>query len=172
MKGKSWFGLLLSLCFILLLGAQNLPDQFQHNFGTSVTVVNMIPLKMSDESHQDSEPSLAVNPANVLQIAGGAFTPDSDDDRARSAMLRFDDRVSGETNGIPPWTGENVEAPIYVTTDGGLHWRLNPIVPFGNPYTGTRDITLAFGKSGVLYVGALRGDSTFDGTTCPQQPRG
>ena len=36
----------------------------------------MIPQSMSNETNQDSEPNLAVNPANPLQIAGSAFTPD------------------------------------------------------------------------------------------------
>jgi hypothetical protein len=42
----------------------------------SVLVVNVIPRLRSGEKHQDSEPSLAVNPRNPLQIAASAFTPD------------------------------------------------------------------------------------------------
>jgi len=38
-------------------------------------VVNMIPRSLSGETNQDSEPNLAVNPANVLQMAASAFTP-------------------------------------------------------------------------------------------------
>ena len=41
----------------------------------TVTVVNMIPRLSSGETNQDSEPNLAVNPANPLEIAGTAFTP-------------------------------------------------------------------------------------------------
>src|SRR5436190_14130967 len=41
-----------------------------------VVVVNMIPRSLSGEANQDSEPTIAVNPANPLQIAGSAFTPD------------------------------------------------------------------------------------------------
>ena len=41
-----------------------------------VLIVNMIPKSLSGEDHQDSEPSIAVNPANPLHIAASAFTPD------------------------------------------------------------------------------------------------
>src|ERR1041384_4011726 len=67
-----------------------------------VLVVNMIPKSLSGEDNQDSEPTIAVNPANPLQIAASAFTPD------------------------PAGSGR---APIYVSTDGGSTWTLNAIVP-------------------------------------------
>src|ERR1041385_9248211 len=41
----------------------------------SVVVVNMIPRTLSGEEHQDSEPTIAVNPANPNQIAASAVTP-------------------------------------------------------------------------------------------------
>src|SRR5262249_16620567 len=81
----------------------------------------------------DSEPTIAVNPANPLQIAASAFTPD-------------------------PLRGSF--APIYVSNDGGNTWTLNSIVPGNNRLTGTKDITLQFSKStNTLYAGILRGDS-------------
>ena len=40
-----------------------------------IRVVNMIPNNSSGETNQDSEPNLAVNPANAQEIAGTAFTP-------------------------------------------------------------------------------------------------
>ena len=43
---------------------------------TSVLVINMIPKSLTGETNQDSEPTIAVNPANPLQIAASAFTPD------------------------------------------------------------------------------------------------
>lgn len=98
----------------------------------NITVINMIPFAQSGETGQDSEPNLAVNPANPLQIAGSAFT-------------------------FNP-TGATGTAPIYVSTDGGATWTMNNIVPSGNGMTG--DITLRFGgTSNTLYTGTLRGGS-------------
>lgn len=94
-----------------------------------IQVVNMIPKALSGESNQDSEPNLAVNPANPLQIAGSAFTPD-------------------------PMGGSN--APIFVSTDGGNTWVLNTIVP-SQPGASTGDITVRFASAGNwLYAGILR----------------
>src|SRR5262245_10631841 len=101
--------------------------------GPKVLLVNMIPKSLSRETNQDSEPTIAVNPANPLQIAASAFTPD-------------------------PQKGSL--APIYVSNDGGNTWTLNSIVPGNDRLTGTGDITLQFGRaSNVLYAGILRGDS-------------
>src|SRR5215204_4435573 len=80
-----------------------------------IQVVNMVPKSNSDEVFQDSEPHLAVNPTNPQQIAASAFTPD-------------------------PLRGPN--APIYVSTNGGLTWRLNSNVPSGaGQFFPTGDIT-------------------------------
>lgn len=96
-----------------------------------VQVVNIVPQSRSGETRQDSEPNLAVNPANPLQIAASAFTPD-------------------------PLGGPN--APIYVSTNGGTTWALNSILPGNSALTGTGDVTLRFGgTSNVLYAGTLRG---------------
>lgn len=96
-----------------------------------ITVVNMIPQALSGETGQDSEPNLAVNPANPLEIAGSAFTYNP---------------------------GGTTSAPIYVSTNGGGTWVLNNIVPSANG--GTGDITLRFGGTGnTLYTGILRGGS-------------
>src|ERR1041385_9525357 len=67
-----------------------------------VLLVNMIPKSLSGESHQDSEPTIAVNPNNPLQIAASAFTPDP---------------------------SHGPRAPIYISTDGGKTGPLNSIVP-------------------------------------------
>lgn len=100
---------------------------------SKILVVNMIPNSLSNETIQDSEPNLAVNPANAQQIAGTAFTPDP---------------------------GGTANAPIYASTDGGQTWQLNATVPGGNASTGTGDITIRFGgTSNTLYTGDLRGDS-------------
>ena len=92
-----------------------------------VMVVNIIPLSLSGETNQDSEPNLAVNPANPLQIAASAFTPN------------------------PAGVGN---APIFISTDGGNTWTLNAIVPSDRM---TADITLRFsGTTNNLYAGIIR----------------
>jgi hypothetical protein len=97
-----------------------------------VKVVNMTPNARSGETQQDSEPNLAVNPANPSQIAGSAFTPDP----------------------------LNTNAPIYVSTNSGDTWVLNSILPGNSTLSGTNDITLRFGgTSNNLYAGILRGDN-------------
>jgi len=95
-----------------------------------IKVVNMIPQSLSGETSQDSEPNIAVNPANPTDIVATAFTP------------------------APAGGGF---APIYVSTDSGLTWSLRTVVP-GNGMFGTGDITVAFASSGgVLYAGILNG---------------
>jgi hypothetical protein len=95
-----------------------------------LAVMNLIPNSMSGETGRDSEPNIAVNPSNPLQIAVSAFTLD-------------------------PLSSGN--APIFVSTDGGNTWTLNVVLPGGNK---TGDTTLRFGStSNVLYAGILRVDN-------------
>lgn len=95
-----------------------------------VVVVNMIPNSLSGETNQDSEPAITVNPANPLHIAASAFTPD-------------------------PAGGSF--APIYVSTDGGMSWSLNSIVPSSAAQGSmTADITVSFGAGNRLYAGIIR----------------
>jgi hypothetical protein len=118
------FNFLLALALLLVTS---------HSLRAQVRVVNMIPNSRSGETSQDSEPNLAVNPINRLQIVGSAFTPD-------------------------PMGGPN--APIYVSTNGGNTWALNSILPGNSSLTGTGDITVRFGgTSNILYAGTLRGGS-------------
>jgi hypothetical protein len=125
LRQSTSFVLLLSLSLVLLCVI----------IRAQVRVVNMIPHSLSGETNQDSEPNLAVNPANPLQIAGSAFTPDPLGTFASDGSLL---------------------APIYVSNDGGNTWALNSIVPHGSTQTGTRDITLRFGgTSNILYIGDL-----------------
>jgi hypothetical protein len=91
-----------------------------------IKVVNIIPQSLSGETNQDSEPNIAVNPANSNEIAISAFTPD-------------------------PLGGAN--APIFVSTDGGNTWTLNSIVPSS---TITGDITPRFAGGSRFYAGILR----------------
>jgi hypothetical protein len=69
----------------------------------------MIPRSLSGEANQDSEPMIAVNPANPQQIAATAFTPDPN--------------------------GNSAVAPIYVSINGGLSWTLNSIAPNNSDIT-------------------------------------
>jgi hypothetical protein len=122
-NGKFAYLNLIVLVIFLLLATKSICAQ--------VTVVNIVPNSQSGEKNQDREPNIAVNLANILQIAASAFTPDP----------------AGTAN-----------APIYVSTDGGNTWILNSIVPSqAGSTTGTGDITLHFGgTSNVLYSGILR----------------
>ena len=116
------FGSHLAKALILVLLATGVGRSQQ------VTIVNMIPQTLSDETNGDAEPNIAVNPRNPLQIAGSAFTPD-------------------------PSGGSH--APIYVSTDGGKTWTLNSIVPSNDRFTGTGDITLRFSGTNKLYASIL-----------------
>ncbi len=92
-----------------------------------IWVVNMIPNSLSNETAQDSEGNLAVDPAHRMRIAGSAFTTDP----------------SGAAN----------TAPIYISTDGGVTWTLNPILPSPGQ---TNDTSIRFASTdGVLYSGIL-----------------
>ena len=93
-----------------------------------VVVVNMIPNLFSGETNQDSEPNLAVDPADPRHIVASAFTPD-------------------------PLGGAN--APVFVSNDRGQTWALNLIVP-STAGAATGDITVAYGHDGRLYSGILR----------------
>jgi hypothetical protein len=121
---KLW---LCATCFILWLAASGAAAQ-------TVTVVNIIPQPNSPEANDDSEPNIAVNPANPSQIAATAFTPDS----------------SGATNLVP----------IFLSNDGGQTWTETSIVAVAanNNCPATCDITLRFGgSSNTLYIGWLDG---------------
>jgi len=109
------------------------PFHYDRIFGVSrVSVINMIPNSQSNETNQDSEPNLAVDPTNTNRIVGSAFT-------------------------LNP-TGANNVAPVFISTDRGNTWDMNNIVPSGNGMTG--DISIDFALRGnTLYTGILRGGS-------------
>ena len=93
-----------------------------------ITVVNMIPTSLSGETNQDSEPNLAVNPANTQEIAGTAFTPSPG--------------------------GSTTRSPIFFSSDGGATWSVRDIIA-GTP---VRDQTVRFASlGGTLYAGVLWG---------------
>jgi hypothetical protein len=100
----------------------------------TVRVVNMIPATLANETNQDSEPDLTVDPNNRLRIVATAFTPNP--------------------------SGATATAPVFVSTDGGATWVLNNIVPSANGMTG--DITVSCSRNNVLYAGILRGGGGLD----------
>jgi hypothetical protein len=97
---------------------------------STITVVNIIPNSHSNETNQDSEPSIAVNPMNPNEIVITAFTPPD----------------SGQSNG-----------PIFYSNDGGATWFLNFIIPNGGP--DDQSIGFA-SISNELYLSALHGNPT------------
>jgi hypothetical protein len=96
-----------------------------------VEVIDMIPQAMSDESNRDSEPFLAVDPANPQHFAATAFM--------RTPM--------GSPNG-----------PLLVSTDNGSTWIASNIIPSSaGASLNTGDITIQFDSSGgAFYAGILR----------------
>ena len=93
-------------------------------------IVNAVPNDHSNETNNDSEPNIAVNPANPSQMAITAFTPPD----------------SGLTN-----------SPIYFSTDGGENWSLLFDVP-GNG-SRDQTISFAT-TANELYMATLRSDSS------------
>src|SRR6266571_562973 len=97
-----------------------------------ISVIDMMPQPQSNETSNDAEPNLAVDPADPTHIVGSAFT-------------------------VSP-SGATSVAPVYVSTNGGTTWALREIVPSGNGLTG--DISEDFALGGhTLYTGILRGGS-------------
>jgi hypothetical protein len=99
-----------------------------------IRVVNMIPFSSSGETSQDSQPDLTVNPADPDLIVGAAYTPG-------------------------PAGGDL--APLYVSTDRGATWALNPIVPGNGPHGAGPDggISVTFASTGGnLYAAVINGD--------------
>lgn len=93
---------------------------------SQIMVVDIIPESLSGETVNDSEPNLAVNPANPLEIAASAYTEE-------------------------PLNG-NI-APIFTSTNGGQTWSCRSIIPSPQEVF---DITLRFsGAANQLYVSTL-----------------
>jgi hypothetical protein len=100
----------------------------------NVQVVDMIPNGMSNEVNRDSEPYIAVNPANPNLIAATAFMP-------TPAMV---------SNG-----------PLLVSNDGGATWAAQGLIPSASGGLNTFDVTIRFNTSGTaLYAGMLRDPTT------------
>ncbi|MBV9991161.1 MAG: hypothetical protein JOZ72_07685 [Alphaproteobacteria bacterium] len=98
-----------------------------------VHVVDIIPPTLNSETNRDSEPFIAVNPANPEIIAIDAFMP----------------TPMGSANG-----------PLMVSTDGGTTWSPNDIIPSASGISNTADMTMHFDTSGNwLYAGILQANA-------------
>ncbi len=107
---------------------------------SSISVVNMIPAGWSDEQNQDCEPGISVNPADLNEMAGTAFTFDN---------------PAGSSALSPAMSG--AWAPIFYSTDGGATWSLQNVLPSGaGAILPTFDVTVRYsGNSGTLYSGLI-----------------
>src|SRR6476620_3679762 len=81
-----------------------------------ISVINIVPNTRSFDSLHDSEPNLAVNPADPRKMAVSAFT----------SLDRYDFTL----------------APIYISLDGGNEWFLKRAIPENYWPRGSTDITL------------------------------
>lgn len=107
---------------VLLLLLSALPASAQ------VTILDVIPSSMTNETFSDSEPFLTFNPANPQVLVISA---------AETANM-------GSTNG-----------PLLVSLDGGANWIRRDIVPTCSGCLNTGDITIGFTSSGRLVAGIL-----------------
>ncbi|HEX8170233.1 MAG TPA: hypothetical protein VF824_06820 [Thermoanaerobaculia bacterium] len=96
-----------------------------------LTLVDVIPQMQSDETYQNAETNITVDPAHPNTVVVTSFT------------------------GMRP-TATN--APVFVSFDGGQNWNANEIVPSTlNNWISTFDISVRFaGSSGFLYAGLLQ----------------
>ena len=105
------FRLIASLCAPLLFSLAALAQQVQ--------LVDVIPALYSNETNTDSEPNVAVNPANPQDVVVTAFTP------------------------CPPMIS-TTDAPLYYSLDGGTTWQFNCIFRVTITEFGTNDGTIRF----------------------------
>jgi hypothetical protein len=97
-----------------------------------VRVVNMIPRHLSDETFQNAEPTLAVNPSNPAKMAASAYAPGGD------------------------LCSRGVEAPIFVTADSGKSWSLVCKIRVNSSTTlPPGDVSLRWASDGSALFAAL-----------------
>ena len=73
----------------------------------NMRIVNVIPNDHSNETNDDAEPSVTVNPSNIDEIVVTAFTPTE---------------------------GGNPNGPLFVSTDGGENWIIRFDIPGGETH--------------------------------------
>jgi len=129
-------------------------DAYSQNY--RFKIVNLITANQNDETNNDTEPNIAVNPANPNIIAASAFTFSLN-------RLRPDGTLICDTFPCPDTINRTFKhrplpackAPIYFSMDGGETWILKDLLPSNNGIT--HDISLSFSESGHLYVSILKG---------------
>jgi hypothetical protein len=92
-------------------------------------IVNVVPKDHSNETNDDAEPSIAVNPNNPDEMVVTAFTPPE---------------------------GANVNGPVFYSSNGGEDWSMIFAVPGGESNDQSPAFTAI---SAALYMGTLRGAS-------------
>jgi hypothetical protein len=98
-------------------------------------IVDTVPKDQSEDINDDTEPSIAVNPVNPLEMVVTAFTPP---------------KVVGDVN-----------APVYFSADGGETWALQDTLPgAGTGPFFSEDQTISFGTTtNEFYIANVRGDT-------------
>lgn len=105
-----------------------------------ISVVNIVPATRSDETFQDCEPNIAVNPNNPREIAITAF---SLDDPHGTTMLG------------------NL-APLYYSNDGGATWATSNIIPSqAGAVLPTDDMTVRYADGSESLYGGIISIATF-----------
>ena len=101
-----------------------------------VSVVDIIPASQSDETFNNTEPFLSVDPTSPQTIAASAFM-----------LVSAPSTLGG----------------LFVSYDGGNSWGINNILPSAAGAYNTGDITLHHAtSSGNLYAGILHGGSGYE----------
>jgi hypothetical protein len=125
-------------------------------------IVNLITANQNDETSNDTEPNIAVNPANPLIMAASAFTLSLNRTRPDGTLIcdtfpcpNLENQIIGPGNSYRHANMSNCLAPIYFSIDGGETWVLKDMLPSNNGIT--HDITLAFSEAGYLYAAILKG---------------
>jgi len=150
MKSKSFIWSAITLTMLSFF-----PEVYAQPYRIRIT--NLITANQNDETYNDTEPNIAVNPANPNIIAASAFT---------FSLNRFrpDGTLVCDTFPCPDIINSNTfrhrplpacKAPFYFSTDGGETWMLKDVLPSNNGIT--HDISLSFSESGHLYVSILKG---------------
>src|SRR4030095_10499502 len=130
-------------CVIILVIAQSI---FNSAFAQDyrISIVNMIHPDQDHEINNDTEPNIAVNPANPNIIAASAFTFSLNRFRPDGTLIcdtfPCPDIINAQTFKHRPMSA--CKAPIYFSTDGGQTWTLKDVLPSNNGIT--HDISLAF----------------------------